>query len=376
MEKIKKIDRETEERVNMADRLRKQLEKMPQYQRHMKHLKSLLAHSTPRKIRNLLLVEAEWLLRRQIVKGKPYILFVDPTNVCNLRCPLCPTGTDDLGRRASMLKYECFTQIIDHFAPYAYEVNLYNWGEPLLNKDIFKMIEYARDKNLMPSMSSNLNTVRETDVDNLARSNLEYLTISLDGVTQETYEHYRRQGNLQLVLDNLRKLLQLRRSLKKKTPFIEWQFIVMKHNLQQVEEARCIAKEMGVDLLRFIPVGLPFEAKDRAALQQEWFPQLDDASRGKDSQYYFLQQPRKTACFYLYRSITINPDNRVSPCCVVYGEKNDFGDALTQPLDELWNNEHYQSARALFSPSGKPTVGTVCDRCFMFQHRTTHTSSS
>jgi len=296
--------------------------------------------------------------------------------VCNLRCPLCPTGTGELGRRAGMLKYECFTQIVDRFAPYAYEVNLYNWGEPLLNKDIFRMIEYAHGKNLMPSMSSNLNTVRKTDIDNLARSSLEYLTISLDGVTQETYEHYRRQGDFQLVMDNLCKLLELRRGLKKKTPFIEWQFIVMKHNLHQTEEAQRIAKEIGVDLLRFIPVGLPFDAENKAGLQQEWFPQFDDAATGKDSQYYFLQKPSKTACFYLYRSITINPDNRVSPCCIVYGEKNDFGDALTQTPDELWNNEYYQSARALFSPSGRPTVGTVCDRCFMFQHRTKHSSWS
>ena len=360
----------------MADRLQKQLEKMPQYRRHMKHLKSLLAHSTWRKLCNLLRVETEWFLRRQVVKGYPYILFVDPTNVCNLRCPLCPTGTGDLGRRAGMLKYECFTQIIDRFAPYAYEVNLYNWGEPLLNKDIFKMIEYAREKNLMPSMSSNLNTVRQTDIENLANSSLEYLTVSLDGMTQETYEHYRRQGNLQLVIDNLRTLLDLRRRLRRKTPFIEWQFIVMKHNRHQIEEARRVAKEMGVDLLRFIPVGLPFDAKNRETLQREWFPQFEDASTGQDSQYYFLQKPNGAACFYLYRSVTINPDGRVSPCCIVYGEKNDFGDALRQTPDELWNNEYYQSARALFSSTGKPTVGTVCDRCFMFQHRAARHSPS
>jgi len=354
----------------MANQLQKQLEKMPQYRRHMKHLKSLLSHSTWKKICNLLLVETEWLLRRQILRGRPYILFIDPTNVCNLRCPLCPTGTGDLGRRAGMLKYECFTQIIDRFAPYAYEVNLYNWGEPLLNKDIFKMIEYAHGKNLMPAMSTNLNTVRETDVENLARSTLEYLTVSLDGTTQETYAHYRRQGDFQLVMDNLCKLLELRRHLKRKMPFIEWQFIVMKHNLHQTEEARRLAKEIGVDLLRFIPVGLPFDAKDKATLRREWFPQLGDVSTGEDSfQYYFLQKPNKSACFYLYRSITVNPDGRVSPCCVVYGEKNDFGDALAQTPDELWNNEYYQSARALFSTSGKPALTTVCHRCSMFQHR-------
>jgi len=212
----------------MTRQLHKQLERMPQYRRHMKHLKSLLAHSTPTKLLNLLRVETAWLLRKPVVHGHPYILFVDPTNVCNLRCPLCPTGTGDLERRAGMLSYECFTRVIDPLAPYAYEVNLYNWGEPLLNRDIFRMIEYARSKNLMPSMSSNLNTVHDTDIENLARSSLEYLTVSLDGTTPEVYAHYRRRGDFALVLANLKQLLEYKRRLGRKTPFIEWQFIVMR----------------------------------------------------------------------------------------------------------------------------------------------------
>jgi radical SAM protein with 4Fe4S-binding SPASM domain len=350
--------------------LRRQLERLPQYRRRAKHLRSLLAHSTWRKLVNLALVESEWLLRRRVVRGRPYILFIDPTNVCNLRCPLCPTGTGEQGRRPGMLTYECFRQIIDRFAPFAYEVNLYNWGEPLLNKDIFRMIEYAREKNLMPAMSSNLNTVRATDIENLARSSLEYLTVSLDGTTPDVYAHYRRGGKLELVMDNLRKLVELRRTGGRKTPFIEWQFIVMKHNVHQLEDAKRLAREIGVDLLRFIPVGLPFEARDRAALRRDWYPDLGDPSeRQAGFQYQFLQTPARSACFYLYRSITINPDGRVSPCCIVYGEKNDFGHSLAGSVDELWNNERYQSARALFATRGTPTVDTICDRCHIFRQR-------
>jgi len=350
--------------------LRRQLERLPQYRRHAKHLRSLLAHSTWRKLANVALVESEWLRRRRVVRGRPYILFIDPTNVCNLKCPLCPTGTGDGGREAGMLSYECFTQIIDRFSEYAYEVNLYNWGEPLLNKDIFRMIAYTHHQNLMPAMSSNLNTVRPTDVENLARSPLEYLTVSIDGTTQDVYAHYRRQGNLELVLDNLRALIDLRRRLDRKTPFIEWQFIVMRHNAHQVDEARRLAAEIGVDLVRFIPVGLPFDAKDKGKLRREWYPELSDRSpSGAASQYQFLQRPSRSACFYLYRSITVNPDGRVSPCCIVYGEKNDFGHALTDSVDALWNNERYQSARSLFSRTGVPTAPTVCDRCHIFAHR-------
>lgn len=354
----------------MTRQLRRQLEKMPQYRRHMKHLKSLVVHSTPKKLMNLVRVETAWLLRRPVVHGHPYILFIDPTNVCNLRCPLCPTGTGDLGRRPGMLSYECFTRLIDQLAPYAYEVNLYNWGEPLLNQDIFRMLAYAQSKNLLLSMSSNLNTVRETDIEQLAHSPLEYLTVSLDGTTAEVYAHYRRRGDFDLVMANLKRLIELRRQLRRKTPFIEWQFIVMKHNLHQVDEARRLATEIGVDLLRFIPVGMPFDAKDKGQLRRDWFPQFDDQTENIDAfQYQLFQKPKKSACFYLYRSLTVNPDGRVSPCCIVYGEKNDFGDLLAQSPEEIWNNESYRSARSLFVAGGKPTVRTVCERCNIFERR-------
>lgn len=357
----------------MNRHVRRQLERMPQYRRHMKHLKGLIAHSTPTKLWNLVRVETAWLLRKPVVGGHPYILFIDPTNVCNLRCPLCPTGTGDLGRQAGMLSYECFTRVIDQLAPYAYEVNLYNWGEPLLNRQIFPMIEYARGKNLMPSMSSNLNTVHDTDIEQIAHSSLEYLTVSLDGTTPEVYAQYRRRGDFALVLANLKQLLDLKRRLRRKTPFIEWQFIVMKHNVHQIDDARRLAKELGVDLLRFIPVGMPFDAPEKAQLRQEWFPQLDETHAGLEGfQYQLLQRPKKSACFYLYRSLTVNPDSRVSPCCVVYGSKNDFGDLLAEDYQSIWNNERYQSARALFRHGGQPTVRTICDRCNIFERRVKH----
>ena len=65
----------------------------------------------------------------------------------------------------------------------------------------------------------------------------------------------------------------------------------------------------------------------------------------------------------------MNPDGRVSPCCIVYGEQNDFGDSLGGSVEALWNNARFQSARSLFSGKGRPSVATVCDRCNIFEQR-------
>jgi len=134
--------------------------------------------------------------------------------------------------------------------------------------------------------------------------------------------------------------------------------------------AQCVAAEIGVDLLRFVPVGLPFDAQDRDILREQWFPKLGNpSSQGKVSEYQFLQKRRKMGCYYLYRSLIVNSDGQVAPCCIVYGEENDFGEILTQDFAQLWNNEYYRSARSLFSKGSNPTVSTVCERCNIFERR-------
>ena len=359
----------------MVRKLETELRKIPQHTRNMRHLKSFISHSTFRKTINLMIVELEWRLRRNTVWGHPYILIVDPTNVCNLRCPLCPTGMGEIGRKPEKMSIQRFKNIVDRLAPFVYEVNLHNWGEPLLNPDLFKMIEYAQNKNIGTNMSTNLNTPRKTDIDNIARSSLEYLIVSLDGTTEDVYAKYRRRGDFNLVMNNLSSLVEKRYSLNRKTPVIEWQFIVMKHNIHQVRDARRIAKEIGVDFVRFIPVALPFAAKNKADLKREWFPRIEGSgNEGESWERQFLQKPQKSACFFLYRSLTVNPNGRVAPCCTVYGEGHEFGDISQQSPKEIWNNANYRSARSLFSGNGQPVVNTICEQCDIFErvaHRTT-----
>lgn len=349
----------------------KALRRIPQYTRPGRHARALLRHSTPRRLLNLAIVELEFRLRRQRLRGRPYVLIVDPTNACNLRCPLCPTGTGDLGRPTAMMPWDVYTQAIDQLAPWAYEVNLYNWGESILHPRIWDMIRYARDRNLATNMSANLNQVRPGDIDRLIHSGLENLTLSIDGATQEAYAHYRRRGQLDVVLANVRELMERRRALGSRTPWVEWQFIVMKHNWHEIEAARALADELGVDEFRVIPPGLPFEASDPERLKSDWFP-----PSGTGDGYGDFRGQQRGACFYLYRSFVVNPDGGTAPCCVVYGQDNDFGDITRQAVSEIWNGEKYRSARSLFSSKGGATVPTVCDRCDWFEKRSARTGKA
>lgn len=343
---------------------------VPTYARNSGALRTILAHSTPRRLLNLLLVEVEYRLRRTRLHGRPYVLVADPTNVCNLRCPLCTTGLLQQERRAGMMSWETYTRVIDTMAPWAYKVNLFNWGEPLLHTHIFEMIRYACDKNLGTSMSSNLSVeLTDENIDALISSGLEFICVSIDGATQENYATYRRRGDLQLVLSNVRRLVARRAELGSSTPLIEWQFIPMKHNEHEVEDARRLASDIGVDQFRCIPVGIPFDSANPSGLRDTWFPVTVREGKAGGGEEIASNEQSPSACYFLYRYLVVNPDGRTSPCCVVSGEKNDFGDVAEAGFDSLWNNRKYRSGRSQFVHGGKVEVPTVCDRCDLFAKR-------
>jgi MoaA/NifB/PqqE/SkfB family radical SAM enzyme len=345
------------------------LRKPPQFTRLKRHASTLLHHSTPRKLANLIAIEFQRILRRTEVFGYPYYVIIDTGNVCNLRCPLCPTGAGTGGRNRKLMTLDDFKKVVDRFAPYAYEVTLYNWGEPLLNPNIMEMIRYCVDENLGTNMSTNL-SVAKLDVDSLIRSGLEYLVVSMDGTTQDVYSIYRVRGNIDLVVQNLKEIIKRKKELKSRTPVIEWQFMPMKHNHHQIEDAKKMAKEIGVDLLRFIPVGIPFDFERKKELADEWYPPLEGDPQEEYILDRFMQKPIEGGCFYLYRSTTINPEGAVSPCCMVYKARDDFGNMMTTDFSDIWNNEFFESGRSLFSKNGslkhKKAVRTICDGCPVF----------
>jgi MoaA/NifB/PqqE/SkfB family radical SAM enzyme len=354
--------------MSLAQRL---LRKIPQYTRHERHLWSVTRHGTARKWANLAAAEYERKMRRIHVNSYPYLLIIDPCNFCNLKCPLCPTGLNDLGRPQAMLSFEHFQKYFDPLAPWLFEAYLHNWGESLLNKRVYQMIEYAQYHNVGTNLSSNFVKISSRDIDNILDCGLEYLVISLDGTTQETYRQYRIGGDYEQVLGNLCELLRRRKLRGKKTPVVEWQFIVMKQNEHEVGHAEALAKRIGVDRLRFIPVGMPFEFTNRKEVADTWYPTTVEGRVSSDhEEQQFGQAEKPGPCFYLYRSMVINSDGGVSPCCVVYRKNRDFADLNVPEIDvrAIWNNEKYLSGRSLFSAHTLESKQvTVCDGCDIFE---------
>ena len=317
-----------------------------------------------RKLFNLLMAEAEFKLTRKRVFAKPYEWELDTTNICQLKCPLCHTGLGNIHRDKGVMDFGTYRKTVDQIKGYCIWLTLYSWGEPFLNKDIDKYIAYAHRARLGTIISTNLNKPLTPEMaEAVVRSGLDTMIVSIDGVTQEVYEQYRVAGRLDRVLDNLRLLVETKRRLGVATPYLEWQFIVMRQNEHQVEAARALAGELGVDGIIFKNVDFPW-GMDDPALAERWLP----AGNPRSIREATFDRPYKedgAACWRLWRTAVVNWDGGLAPCCYLTDKKYDFGDVSRHSVDEIWNNERYAAARGLFKGE-RPKEYVGCLDCSVF----------
>ena len=263
-----------------------------------------------------------------------------------------------------------FKRFIDPLADHALLVTLHNWGEPFLNKDIYKMVAYAKSKGLATRLSSNLYEMNYKDLERVVDSGLNHIKVSLDGASEQTYAKYRVGGHFQQVFNNLKALVEIKRRRRSAFPLVEWQFLVMRHNEHEIPKVRELAEELGIDLVTFGAISLseaPYDGTYDQKLAAEWLPQHHLQYRHRYGTESFYDGP----CFFLWESLTINWDGGVAPCCVLDDPMMDFGNTLNESIPSIWNNEFYQSARREFNPQyrGKSDCRTACLPCKIFSKR-------
>jgi MoaA/NifB/PqqE/SkfB family radical SAM enzyme len=320
---------------------------------------AILKHSSPRKIANALLVKAQKWLRRDRVVGMPYRYNIDPTNVCNLRCPVCPTGMGTLQRNRGRMELEDYEKIVDQIAPYAYLLELYNWGEPFLHPRIFDMIRYASERNIFVRLSSNLNHFDRAMAEQTVASGLGALIVSVDGATEATYQKYRRRGQLSKAVENVECLVEAKRQAESRLPYVTLRMLINRYNEHEIEAVRQMAADLGVDI--FTTGTLFVNTKDKAQIE-EWLPRSEQLSY---YDYSADELQNVWHCADLWEAMIINWDGGVSPCCWIQSAENDFDNALARPLTDIWNGVAYVSSRRIFSFDGakRGDVKTICSVC-------------
>lgn len=324
---------------------------------------------------NVLRLRVNMALKRSLINTYPVIAYIDPTaSYCPLRCPGCPTGLRLGLRKPHMLEWELYKSVIDEIGDYLFDIELYNWGEPLLHRQTPEFIGYAKSKQIKVVVHSNLSiNLSDEYISSLVRSGLDQLVASVDGATQESYEKYRRGGNLSLVRNNMQRIQAEKRALGFKTPEIIWKFLVFEHNEHEIATAKTTYRDWGADK---VIIGVPFINSN---MFEDGFAYSSIPEYAPPSAYQ--AQPRTKTdrkrraprCTFLYEALTLNADGSLSPCCAIDDENDDF--AKYSPsigFLSAWNSGKFVTARSLFSKpvslwgrKDKPNDGVinVCQRC-------------
>ena len=198
----------------------------------------------------------------------PRELYVEPTIVCNLRCPqpaCIPEEVYDT-RSIRMLPFDTYKKVLDEVGPHLERMVFYNYGESFIHPDAFRMLRYAKDVNprIWIWTSTNGHYFDNPEkVRALVDSGIDEIQFSIDGATQGAYEQYRKRGRLAKVLDGIRAIVEERERRGTPGPWILWNYILFRWNDsdEQMELARSLAIELGVDRLTWTttdqPLGMP-----------------------------------------------------------------------------------------------------------------------
>ena len=318
-----------------------------------------------KKLLNVLRVEVQLRMGRRKVWGSAFEWEIDTTNICQLKCPLCHTGLGTIHRDKGTMHFDTYTKIIDQIKDYCVWLSLYSWGEPFLNRRIHEFVAYAHQRKIATIMSSNLNKPLTPQMaEDIIKSGLDVMIVSLDGVTQEVYEKYRVGGHLDRVLDNVKLLVEKKRELGYSTPHLEWQFIVMRQNEHQMEEARQLANQMGVNSVIFKKVDFP-HGMDDVKDAERWLPRNNPDFLREDPFFKPYQEDGRR-CWRLWRSAVVNWDGGLAPCCYLTDKSEDFGETTESSLKEIWNNDNYTTARGLFQENHTPEKWVGCVSCSVY----------
>jgi MoaA/NifB/PqqE/SkfB family radical SAM enzyme len=291
---------------------------------------------TAARLANLYLARLEYARGAVRPRSYPIKLTIEPTNVCNLRCPACFTGVGDVGRVRSMMSLDLFRTLLRELGDYLFELELCNWGEPLLHKDIHVMIGEATARGISTLLSTNFSLPFDAvRAEQLVASGLSVLGVSIDGARQETYAKYRVRGRLDTVLDNCRLVQEAKRRLGSERPQLYWGFHVFPHNTDDVEAAKAMAAELGMGI----------------AIEKGW---VVGEEWGRDSPYQYFRDPTPSRCEFLWMRAVVNNDGGVASCCGSFFREDDMGtiDPSTggrRPFRAVWMGERFQTARQFYA---------------------------
>lgn len=295
-------------------------------------------------------------MRDQLYYGSAYPrqVTIEPTNSCVINCP----GCGGRGGKIGYMPLSEFEKIMAELGPQISQLWLHNRGESFRHPDIYRMLDIV---GRYPKVGTVIHTSGSQPLDAQAivkSGGLHQLVFSIDGATPDTYGAYRRNGDMAMAFQNIRDIQEAKKRLGAQYPKVIWKFIVMKTNEHQMDLARQMAKDLGVDELLFAPFSVGWAAlrqlgdefhsyierfvpTDLSYLNGDYDKLMQGVIRGRGT-------PVDAHCFSISQvSPGIRWDGSVVPCCsCIPPHDHVMGNVFEgQSFKEIWDSAPYRRFR-------------------------------
>jgi radical SAM protein with 4Fe4S-binding SPASM domain len=222
-----------------------------------------------------------------------------------------------------------FQAIHKQIEAHAAKLTFYSDGEPMLNPHLFGMIELAtRDNNVFTSFSTNFTQMKESLLGPMFASRVDWISVSIDGFHQSTYQKYRVGGDVKSVLNGISMTMQHKHRHGFQHPYMIVNMISFSHvPLEEQELLRKFCTEQGVDEFHLRP--------DQYGIMGPYDPTI-------------VRRPANR-CHWPWLSMSIAPDGAVFPCPIAFEQRISYGNLLTENLEDIWNNDLYVATREYLS---------------------------
>lgn len=274
----------------------------------------------------------------------PRVFMIEPTNICNGFCPLCPIGAKIDKRKKGYFQYNNFIRLIDEIKDCAQQIIMNFAGEPILNPQISKLAEYAESNGIRTVIGTNGTLDKSED---LVDSGVSEILFALDGATDESYRRYRtyKDGTgFDTVLDNLKKIIARKKELGRKKPTIILQFVLFKHNQHEIADIFRLGEEIGVDGIDFKPVCInDFFESPLTSLVDQFQPEQRNSQTLPDTDFVRI---KPAWCSFSFHETEILWNGDVTTCCYDYNGDNVVGNVFRDGgFKKIWKSGKYREIR-------------------------------
>ena len=330
--------------------------------------------------------------RGAIADESPRVIFIEVTNHCNLLCETCPR-TFTSYEEPQTLSWENFLKIVEQF-PKMERAVLHGIGEPLINRDLPRMIAHLKQRGVTVLFNTNATLLTEEWGRNLIDSGLDEMRCSIDGAKTETYAKIRGAPLLHKIVGNLTKFTELQHKMGKESPKASIWMTGMRENIEELPDLVRLANRMGIKEVYVQRMVYYLDNENSPGMMDAGHALFDDfdeladrciaeaeliaKKHGITLRSSGATDPRRSLaaamlrdnqpwrdCLRPWTTAYVTANGNCLPCCISPFATNDYeslkmGNLFEQNFTEIWNDERYQTWRKDLLSDRPPTPCKGC----------------